>query len=576
MTDQDKFRILVVEDSKTQAEILRHLLNKAGYEVQVAYNGREALEEVKIKHPTIVLTDVIMPEMNGYELCRNLKRDPDTKNIPVILVTQLFDPMDVLSGLECGADNFIIKPYESSYLLDRIKVILANTPISSSDECEGDRGVSIFFSGKTHQITSNRQKILNILLSTYEIAISKNNELIEAKDRLASVNDQLSDANDELLSELSPSKKSQNELEDLIPDEDIDFGFTLKRFVWLDQYRGSVILIFSIALITFPLSGDIFTGEPPIGPTYLNHGFMFAPSFYLNNGGSYPYVITMIDLGQGTLMFLIGLMQSYTYKKRLAIAGQQNAISHVLYRTMIFFILSLFMYDIILGWGWYEAVFNGTIAIIAWCSLISPFIAKFIKSTKGKFWLSISIIFLHFILYSIPSIRDWNVGEGRKYFEFPFLTLNMIAISIMGAVYQEWYFDERGEMNREKIRTKVIPYSFFFFIPGYLLEFFQSSYQPRCTSALAFIILGWAGVTSFLSYAIVEAGTIIKPLQILGENLFVIFFIAPLVALVLPEFANDLIRSNKFAAVFLAGILPLAIIYLICWFLHKKKLKIKI
>ena len=90
--------ILIAEDSKTQAEILRHLLDKAGYKVRVAYNGRQALEEIQKELPTLVLTDVMMPEMNGYELCKTLKADPETRNIPVILVTQLFDPRDVLSG----------------------------------------------------------------------------------------------------------------------------------------------------------------------------------------------------------------------------------------------------------------------------------------------------------------------------------------------------------------------------------------------------------------------------------------------------------------------------------------------
>jgi DNA-binding response OmpR family regulator len=189
--------ILVAEDSKTQAEILKHLLNNAGYDVKVAYNGRIALEEIHKKLPTIVLTDVIMPEMNGYELCKEIKSDPKTRHIPVILVTQLFDPGDVLSGLECGADNFIIKPYDSKYLLDRIQVVLANQSYTI-DEPDISM-VPVFYSGKTHEIASSRQQILNILLSTYEIAISKNNELIEAKDRLALVNDQLSDANDELL-----------------------------------------------------------------------------------------------------------------------------------------------------------------------------------------------------------------------------------------------------------------------------------------------------------------------------------------------------------------------------------------
>lgn len=189
--------ILIAEDSKTQVEILRHLLENAGYSVRIAYNGLEALNEIEKKQPDLVLTDVIMPEMNGYELCRNLKAHSETRNIPVILVTQLFDPQDVLSGLECGADNFIIKPYEKEYLLDRIRIILTEKDHYVDEPAQS--GVPVFFSGKVHNINSNRQKILNILLSTYEIAITKNNELNEAKDRIALVNDQLSDANYELI-----------------------------------------------------------------------------------------------------------------------------------------------------------------------------------------------------------------------------------------------------------------------------------------------------------------------------------------------------------------------------------------
>ena len=79
--------ILIAEDSKTQVEILRHLLESDGYSVKVAYNGREALDQIKKEQPDLVLTDVMMPEMNGYELCKNLKSDPDTSSIPVILVT---------------------------------------------------------------------------------------------------------------------------------------------------------------------------------------------------------------------------------------------------------------------------------------------------------------------------------------------------------------------------------------------------------------------------------------------------------------------------------------------------------
>ncbi|HWQ67955.1 MAG TPA: hybrid sensor histidine kinase/response regulator [Methanospirillum sp.] len=209
--------ILIVEDSKTQATMLQHLLESAGYMVRVAYNGEDALVAVEHEQPTLVLTDIVMPGMNGYELCRAIKKNPETAGTPVILVTQLFDPHDVVEGLECGADNFIIKPYEGQYLLSRIEVILANRYLQQNEMMQ--IGIEIFFAGRKHFITSNRLQILNILLSTYEIAIQKNNELIETKDRLAALNDQLSEANeylnqsnDELGREIAERKRIEGAL----------------------------------------------------------------------------------------------------------------------------------------------------------------------------------------------------------------------------------------------------------------------------------------------------------------------------------------------------------------------------
>lgn len=186
--------ILVVEDSKTQASMLQHLLESAGYQVKVSYSGLEALEILGACRPTLILTDIVMPGMSGYDLCRKIKLNPVTSSIPVILVTQLFDPQDVIEGLECGADNFIIKPYDNQYLLSRIEIILANRYLQMNEMM--NVGIEVFFAGRRHFITSNRMQILNILLSTYEIAIQKNNELMDAKDRLATLNDQMSEANE--------------------------------------------------------------------------------------------------------------------------------------------------------------------------------------------------------------------------------------------------------------------------------------------------------------------------------------------------------------------------------------------
>ncbi len=188
-------QILIAEDSKTQAFRLKYILEEAGYQVHVAMDGKEALGMVKTKPPDIILTDIIMPEMNGYELCTAVKNDPSTADIPVILLTQLNDPVDVIRGLECKADNFIIKPYDEQILLSRIEVILANRALT---ENQMQIGIEITFHDKKYFIPSSRLQILNILLSTYEIAVERNKELTFTQERLAQANDQLTSVNEKL------------------------------------------------------------------------------------------------------------------------------------------------------------------------------------------------------------------------------------------------------------------------------------------------------------------------------------------------------------------------------------------
>ena len=102
ITGKDQIEILVVEDSPTQAEELKFILEKRGFKVSVASNGKAALASLRTHKPDIVITDIIMPEMDGYELCRQIGSDPSFADIPVILVTALTDPTNVLRGLEVG------------------------------------------------------------------------------------------------------------------------------------------------------------------------------------------------------------------------------------------------------------------------------------------------------------------------------------------------------------------------------------------------------------------------------------------------------------------------------------------
>ncbi len=175
----DEFEILIVEDSPTQAERLRRLIRAQSYRVRVAANGRVALAMMAEHRPQLVLSDIIMPEMNGYQLCQAIKADEALQAIPVILVTALNDAKDIIRGIECGADNFIRKPYSEEYLLSRISHMLVNQKLRAAPETDG---IALYLGEQKHFIHAGRQQILDLLISTYEQAVQVNSEL-QARER---------------------------------------------------------------------------------------------------------------------------------------------------------------------------------------------------------------------------------------------------------------------------------------------------------------------------------------------------------------------------------------------------------
>ena len=208
-------RLLIVEDSATQAELLEGLLVQQGYQVTVARNGREGLTKTRQLLPDLVLSDIMMPEMTGFELCREIKTDERLKAIPVILLTSLDDPKDVIKGLESKADNFITKPYHEDKLLVRIEQMLAGRGLESEG---GDQGV-ITFAGEKYHIDADRQQIISLLLSIYETAVQKNNELLCMQGELSELNEQLEERVTErtqsLLQEVQERKRAEETLSEV-------------------------------------------------------------------------------------------------------------------------------------------------------------------------------------------------------------------------------------------------------------------------------------------------------------------------------------------------------------------------
>jgi signal transduction histidine kinase len=182
-------KILVVEDSPTQLEQLRFLLEEAGFSVVAATNGREALAAAKATAIDLAISDIVMPEMDGYAFCKALRADEALRHLPVILLTSLADPRDVIRGLESGANNFICKPYDDWALVARVRNVLANLEVRKVSTSE--MGINIFFAGQHFFITADRLQILDLLLSTYENAVTHNAELVCARDELRILNEQL-------------------------------------------------------------------------------------------------------------------------------------------------------------------------------------------------------------------------------------------------------------------------------------------------------------------------------------------------------------------------------------------------
>jgi PAS domain S-box-containing protein len=211
MSYENRIEVLVVEDSQTQAEKIRYLLEKQNYDVKVAGDGKQAYEilnnAVNYK-PSLVITDIIMPEMDGYELCKTIKSVGRTKDIPVLLLTSLSDTKEVIEGLACGADGFITKPYDNEFLISSVNNAISNN--ISPEIRDTKSGLEISFDGTNRVLSTTPQKIVEILLSIYQSTIHKNNELIQTRDELRMLNANLESLVEKRTSALSSEIETSN------------------------------------------------------------------------------------------------------------------------------------------------------------------------------------------------------------------------------------------------------------------------------------------------------------------------------------------------------------------------------
>ena len=223
--------IVIAEDSRVQGKVLQQRLIAAGYDAHIGLNGELALELVNQLKPDLVVSDIEMPKMNGYELCSAIKQSPELRHIPVILLSTLNDAEDIIRGLAAKADNYITKPYDINFLVARIEDLRTNPVVDSAGDSTDTTAVTL--GGQVYHVSAGRQQTLNLLISVFENAVEKNKELhrsneqlLLAKEKLSawntkleSLNNQLVDFNQRMKRDLHAAAKMQ---QSLLPNEPLD------------------------------------------------------------------------------------------------------------------------------------------------------------------------------------------------------------------------------------------------------------------------------------------------------------------------------------------------------------------
>lgn len=169
-----KKSLFVVEDEEDILELLRFHLTREGFTVTTASNGEEAVKAIPRKMPDLVLLDLMLPGLDGLEVCRSLKKDPKTAGIPIVMVTAKGEETDVVTGLELGADDYIAKPFSMKVLTARVRAVLRrkreaptdkNTPIHIQDIEIIPGRHQVLIKGKPVEMTFSELRILHFLAS---------------------------------------------------------------------------------------------------------------------------------------------------------------------------------------------------------------------------------------------------------------------------------------------------------------------------------------------------------------------------------------------------------------------------
>jgi two-component system phosphate regulon response regulator PhoB len=151
-------RVIVVEDERDMAGLIAARLKREGYQVELAYDGQEAVKKIRADVPDAVLLDLMLPELSGTEVLRELRNDPRTAMVPVVILTAKSEEADVIVGLQLGADDYVTKPFSMSVLLARLEAVLRRASAGGAEGKALEVGI-VRIDSQQHEVTVDQAAI---------------------------------------------------------------------------------------------------------------------------------------------------------------------------------------------------------------------------------------------------------------------------------------------------------------------------------------------------------------------------------------------------------------------------------
>lgn len=161
-----KSKVLIIEDDRALADVLHYNLGRVGYDVQVARDGQDGLRQAQLKLPDLVILDLMLPVMDGLEVCRRLRADPVTQNVLVLMLTAMAEETDQVVGLSMGADDYVTKPFSVKVLLERMKALERRRRAAEETDTVSSQGVTL--DRRRHVATAGSEP-LNLTVSEFRL-----------------------------------------------------------------------------------------------------------------------------------------------------------------------------------------------------------------------------------------------------------------------------------------------------------------------------------------------------------------------------------------------------------------------